>query len=168
MSAVFAYPWRVLVADYVRASAGLVFLGAVLFLPLHWIIAVVFGAIAALLLGFGLRTFLRQKSRIALTETGIAVEGPLPRRIEWADLAEFRLRYFTMRRDRKHGWMELQLRGPETKLAIESQIEGFETIVERAARAAGGLVLDEASLVNLAALGIAPPKRPLTTQQSPA
>ncbi len=159
MSAVFAYPRPVLLADYARASAGLVFLAAVLFLPLHWILAVVFGAIAALLLGFGLRTFLRQKSHIALTETGIALEGPLPRRIEWADLAEFRLRYFSMRRDRKQGWMELQLRGPGAKLAIESQIEGFETIVERAARAAGGLTIDEASLVNLAALGIAPPKR---------
>ncbi len=160
MSAVFAYPWPVLLADYARASAGLVFLAASLFLPLHWILAVVFGAIALLLLGFGLRTFLRQHSRIALTETGIALEGPLRRRIEWADLAAFRLRYFSMRRDRKQGWMELQLRGPGAKLAIESQIEGFETIVERAARAAGGLDLDEASLVNLAALGIAPPKRP--------
>jgi hypothetical protein len=159
VSTVFAYPRPVLLADYGRASAGLPFLAAVLFLPLHWILAVLFGAIAALLLGFGLRTFLRQRSRIALTETSIALEGPLPRRIEWADLAEFRLRYFSMRRDRKQGWMELQLRGPGTKLAIESQIEGFETIVERAARAAGGLDLDEASLVNLAALGIAPPKR---------
>jgi hypothetical protein len=159
VNAVFAYPRPVLLADYARASAGLVFAAAIVFLPLHWILAVLFGAIAALLLGFGLRTFLRQQSRIELTETGIAVTGPLPRRIDWADLAEFRLRYFSMRRDRKHGWMELTLRSPATKLSIESQIDGFETIVERAARAAAGLAVDEASLVNLAALGIAIPKK---------
>jgi hypothetical protein len=156
--ATFAYPRLALLADYARASAGLLFLAAVLFLPLHWILAVLFGAIAALLLGFGLRTWLRQRSRIELSEGGIAVTGPLPRRIDWAELSEFRLRYFSMRRDRKRGWMELTLKGPTAKLAIESQIEGFETIVARAARAAAGLAVDEASLTNLAALGIALPK----------
>jgi hypothetical protein len=156
----FAYPHRALLADYARASAGLVFAAAVLFLPLHWALSVVFGAIAALLLGFGLRTFLRQRSRIELSETGIAVAGPWPRRIDWADLAEFRLRYFSMRRDRKHGWMELTLKAKGAKLSIESQIEGFEAIVEQAARAAAGLDIDEASLVNLGAMGLAAPKPP--------
>jgi len=154
----FAYPHRALLADYARASAGLVFAAIVLFLPLHWALSIVFGAIAALLLGFGLRTWLRQRSRIELSETGIAVAGPWPRRIDWAELAEFRLRYFSMRRDRKHGWMELTLKGKAAKLSIESQIDGFETIVEQAARAAAGLDIDEASLVNLGALGIAAPK----------
>jgi hypothetical protein len=158
VTAVFAYPRPALLADYARASAGLVFAAAIIFLPLHWALSVVFGAIAALLLGFGLRTFLRQRSRVELSDTGIALTGPLSRRIDWAELAEFRLRYFSMRRDRKHGWMELTLKGRTGKLSIESQIEGFETIVERAARAAAGLAVDEASLVNLGALGIAIPK----------
>jgi hypothetical protein len=159
VSTVFAYPRRVLLADYARASAGLGFAAAVLFLPMHWVLALVFGGIALLLLGFGLRTGLRQLSRVEVTESGIAISGPLPRRIAWADLAEFRLRYFAMRRDRKHGWMELTLKSKAARLSIESQIEGFPTIVERAARAAAALSLDEASLVNLGALGIALPKR---------
>jgi hypothetical protein len=158
MTAVFAYPPLALLADYARASAGLLFAAAALFLPLHWALSVVFVAIALLLLGFGLRTLVRQRSRVELSDTGIAIAGPLPRRIEWAELSQFRLRYFSMRRDRKHGWMELTLKGRTGNLSIESQIAGFETIVERAARAASGLVIDEASLVNLGALGIAAPK----------
>ena len=155
-----AYPKTSLILDYLRGSAGFVFLGVALAFPMHPAMLALFALAAALLLSFGLRTVVRQMSRVAVGPETIAIEGPLPRAIRWSDLKQLRLRYFSTRRDRKHGWMELQLRGSNTKLAIESQIEGFETIVERAARAAGGLPIDEASLVNLAALGIAPPKRP--------
>jgi hypothetical protein len=158
MNARFAYPRLVLLADYARASTGLLFAAAIVFLPLHWALAITFAIIAALLFAFGLRTYLRQLSRIEISDTGIAVAGPLPRRVDWAELAGFRLRYFSMRRDRKRGWMELTLRGRTGTLSIESQIDGFGEIVERAARAAARLELDEASLVNLAALGIARPK----------
>jgi hypothetical protein len=156
----FAYPVRALLADYARASAGLLFVGAIVFLPLHRAVALVFGAIAVPLLGFGLRTVLRQMSPVELSETGIAITGPWPRRIVWAELTGFRLRYFAMRKDRKHGWMELTLKGVRGKLSIESQIDGFATIIERAAQAAAGLEIDEASLVNLGAMGIAVPKKP--------
>jgi hypothetical protein len=158
VTASFAYPVRVLLGDYVRAASAFLFLGAILFLPLHWALMVLFGAIAALLLVFGLRTYLRQRSRIELTETGIALTGPRPRRIAWSELDSFRLRYFSMRRDRKHGWMELTLRAPSGTLSIESQIDGFEQIVAAAAKAAAGLAIDEASLANLSALGIKLPK----------
>lgn len=158
MTASFAYPRLVILADYARASIGLPFAAAIAFLPLHWALAIVFAAVAVLLLSFGVRTYLRQRSRIELSDTGIAITGPLPRRVEWAELDGFRLRYFSMRRDRKHGWMELTLKGRAGTLSVESQIEGFARIVERAARAAAGLQIDEASLVNLAALGIAAPK----------
>jgi hypothetical protein len=160
VTAGFAYPGRALRADYARASAGLLFAAAVIFLPLHWGLALGFGAIAVLLLGFGLRTALRQMSRVELSETAIAVTGPLPRRIVWAELTAFRLRYFALRKDRRLGWMELTLRGKGSdRLSIESQIDGFAAIVERAAQAAAGLEVDEATLINLAALGLAMPKR---------
>lgn len=158
MTSSFAYPVRVLLGDYARAASAFLFLGAILFLPLHWALMLVFGAIAALLLVFGLRTYLRQRSRIVLTETGIQLTGPRPRRIAWSELDGFRLRYFSMRRDRKQGWMELTLRAPGGSLSIESQIDGFEQIVGAAAKAAAGLEIDEASLANLGALGIVRPK----------
>jgi hypothetical protein len=165
LTARFAYPGRALRADYARASAGLLFAAAMIFLPLHWALAASFGTISALLLGFGLRTALRQMSRIELSQTAIAVTGPLPRRIAWTELTSFRLRYFALRKDRRLGWMELTLKGNGANLSIESQIDGFATIVERAAQAAGELDVDEATLVNLAALGLAMPKKPGRNRQ---
>ena len=159
MTARFAYPARALRADYVRAAAGLLFAAPIIFLPLHWLLALGFGLIALLLFGFGLRTALRQLSPIDMSETAIAVAGPRPRQIAWATLGAFRLRYFALRKDRRHGWMELTLKGNGTTLSIESQIDGFPLIVERAARAAAGLELDAATLVNLSALGIARPRK---------
>ena len=158
MTQCFAYPARALLADYVRGSAGLYLVAGAVFVPMHRAVALACVTIAAPLLALGLRTLLRQMSRVELSETGIAVTGPWPRRIAWTELTRFRLRYFAVRKDRKHGWMELTLKGGRGKLSIESQIDGFATIVERAAQAAAGLEIDEASLVNLGAMGIAPPK----------
>jgi hypothetical protein len=151
----FAYPARALAADYARASAGLAFGGVALFLPMHWSLTLASAAAAILLLGFGVRTVLRQASRITLDEMGIAVEGPVGRRIHWDRLDHLKLRYYTTRRDRKHGWMELQLRGGD-RIGIESQIEGFHTIVAAAAHAAAArhLALDPSTQANLAALDI--------------
>lgn len=154
----FTYPPKALMADYGSAAAGLPCAVLVLSVPMHWAVTTGFGVLAAILLGFGVRTLLRQLSRIELSDTGIARTGPLPRRITWNELSRFRLRYFATRRDRKRGWMELTLAGPHATLSIESQIDGFETIVERAARAAAPLGIDQASVANLAALGIAVPK----------
>ena len=65
-----------------------------------------------------------------------------------------------VRNDSASGNLELTLRGRNGSLSIESQIDGFEQIVAAAAQAAAGLMIDEASLANLSALGIAPPRRP--------
>jgi hypothetical protein len=154
----FAYPAGALLADYARGSGGLFMVAAAVFVPMHRAVALVCLTIAAPLLVFGLRTLLRQMSRVELSETGIVIAGPWPRRIAWTELTRFRLRYFALRRDRKHGWMQLTLTGGRTSLSIESQIDGFAAIVERAVQAAAGLEIDEASLVNLGAMGIAPPR----------
>jgi hypothetical protein len=153
------YPTRNLIEDYARGAAGLVFL-AVALVPMHWALHLVFGVIAALLLGFGVRTLLRGRSTIVLDDTGIAVVGPLAKRLAWSALDGLRLRYFSTRRDRKRGWMELTLSAAGTKLAIESQIEGFETIVRRAAAAAAarGLSVDPSTEGNLAALDVPVPR----------
>ncbi len=157
MTTSFAYPRPALLADYARAASGLVFAALAILLPMHWILVSLFGLLAALLLAFGARTWLRQKSRIELMPDAIRLAGPIERRIPWEALDRLELRYFSMRRDRKQGWMELSLAGNGTRLGIESQIEGFGEIVERAAEAAAlrGLAVDQATETNLAALGIA-------------
>jgi hypothetical protein len=156
----FVYPRAALLGDYARAATGLVFAALALALPLHWVVATGFGLAAALLAGFGIRTAIRQQSRIELSDEGIALRGPIERTIAWTALDGFALRYFSMRRDRKQGWMELRLRGGGRRLGIESQIQGFDEIVQRAANAAGArkLPLDTATETNLAAMGIAVPR----------
>jgi hypothetical protein len=157
------YPARSLLEDYARGAAGLVFL-AVALIPMHWVLHVIFGLVALLLLSFGVRTILRARSRIVLDENGIAVIGPIGKRIAWASLDGLKLRYFSTRRDRKRGWMELTLRGAGSKLAIESQIEGFEGIVRAAAVAAidRGLSVDPSTEGNLAALDVTVPRGRVT------
>jgi hypothetical protein len=153
------YPTRTLMEDYARGGAGIVFL-AIALVPMHWALHLVFGLMAALLLSFGARTYLRGRSRIVLDDNGIAVVGPWSKRLAWTALDGLRLRYFSTRRDRKRGWMELSLRAGGTRLAIESQIEGFEEIVRRAAAAAAarGLAVDPSTEGNLAALDVPVPR----------
>ena len=153
------YPKRALIEDYARGAAGLVFL-VIALVPMHWVLHLVFGLVAVLLLSFGVRTFLRGQSRIVLDENGIAVIGPRSKRLAWAALDGLKLRYFSTRRDRKRGWMELTLSGAGTRLAIESQIEGFETIVRQAATAAKArdLTVDPSTEGNLAALDVPVPR----------
>ena len=153
------YPIRSLVEDYFRGGAGIVFL-AIALVPMHWVLHLIFGLVAVLLLSLGVRTLLRGRSRIVLDEHGIAVAGPLAKRLAWTALDGLKLRYFSTRRDRKRGWMELTLTAAGTKLAIESQIEGFEAIVRRAAMAAKarGLTVDPSTEGNLAALDMPVPR----------
>jgi hypothetical protein len=153
------YPARSLLEDYARGAAGLVFLGVAL-VPMHWGLHLVFGLVAALLLSFGVRTVLRGRSRIVLDEGGIAIVGPIGKRVAWTALDGLKLRYFSTRRDRKRGWMELTVRGAGAKLAVESQIDGFEEIVRAAAKAAvaRGLTVDPSTEGNLAAMDVTVPR----------
>ncbi len=156
----FTYPPAKLVNDYLRASVGALFAILALFVPMHPAVTAICAVIAVLLLGFGARTWLRQMSRVVIADSGIAVEGPFGRAIPWAQLDRLRLRYYSTRKDNKQGWMELVLRGGGRRLAIESEIDGFEEIVKRAARAAAErhLPVDAATAGNLAAIGAPVPK----------
>jgi hypothetical protein len=66
------------------------------------------------------------------------------------------LAYYSTRRDRREGWMQLELRSGWTKVRLDSRIEGFAELVDKSARAATsrGLTFNAATLANLAALGI--------------
>ena len=47
-----------------------------------------------------------------------------------------KLAYYSTRRDRRDGWMQLDLRSGWSSVRLDSRIEGFAELVERAARAA--------------------------------
>lgn len=160
----YRYPTEALIGDYARSGTGLALSGGpFLFVTPHWVVGVVLGAMALLFAGFGLRTALRQRQAIDIDETGVILYGLVKRtRIEWEALARVTLAYYSTKRDRTDGWMDLTLvDGTGGRIQIESSLDGFHAIAETAAelieaRATAGepLMVSETTLVNFQALGI--------------
>jgi hypothetical protein len=154
---VHAYPISALVGDYLRAAAGFVPSAAVLLtMPVGAVGGIVLGGLAALFGAFGLSTLLRHLTRIERTEEGLVAGGPWRRAIRWDALDRMKLAYYATARDRKNGWLQLDLRAGAARLRVDSRIDGFSELVARAADAASsrGLHLSEATLTNLEALGL--------------
>ena len=151
------YPARTVLIDYLYSGGGLLFTlgplaGAALTGPAAWF----FGALAALFAVYGVRTVLRHRTRLRVSEEGVAVEGLVRRHLPWEGLTRCTLGYYSIRRNREGGWMQLTLKSRRRSLRIDSQIEGFEPIVRRAVHAAAGrgITLDHTTAENLRALGI--------------
>ena len=153
------YPSSAMVGDYLRAAAGLVPTG-VLFatVPIGTVAATVLGVFAAIFGVFGLRTVLRHGTSIEMTEDGLRTHGVSNRTIRWAELDRLKLAYYSTRRDRRAGWMQLELIASGTKVSLDSRIAGFDQVARRAADAAAarGIDLSEATAANLESLGIRP------------
>lgn len=157
-SADLRYPRQTLWADYVRAGAGVVLCGAPL-LTLevnHWL-AVILAAGFVLFALFLVRTALRHHTRYVLGPDTLCADGPAGAVVEWRRLDRLKLSYFSTKRDRSDGWMQLAVgsAGGRT-VKVDSSLDGFHDVVERAARAAEetGLTLSEATRANLRAMGI--------------
>lgn len=154
------YPQAAMLGDYLRAAAGFIPSAALLIAaPAGAVATGILAALAALFALFGIRTFFRHATRVEANEIGLTATGPLPRTIRWADLDRLKLTYYSTRRDRRDGWMQIELRGGGSTLRIDSRIVRFSQLVERAALAAAGrgVVLSAATAANLEALGIRTP-----------
>lgn len=161
MAETLRYPPNVLLGDYARAVAGL----ALTALPLAllqvtpWIAGPL--ALCALLFAvFALRTAQRQMTRVRMDEEALRAEGPLGATIRWDELSDLRLRYYATKRGRDDGWMQATLTGRSGKIRIDSNLDGFDAVIERAVAAvrANGLRLSQVTIDNLLALGITPPE----------
>ncbi len=119
----------------------------------------ILASLAALFALFGIRTALRHATRIDVSETGLRASGPLAAAIRWAELDRLKLAYYSTRRDRRDGWMQLELKGDGATIRLDSRIAGFNDLVERSALAAAarGVELSAATAANLEALGIKSP-----------
>jgi hypothetical protein len=152
-----AYPTSAMLGDYLRAAAG--FLPATIMLatvPVGAAAGVVLAIVAALFASFGIRTMLRHGSGVEMTESALRSTGLLQASIVWEELDRVRLGYYSTRRDRRHGWMQLELRSGRSSIRVDSRIEDFSELVKRSVAAAErrGLQLDGATLANLAAFGV--------------
>lgn len=154
------YPTAAMIGDYLRAAAGLV-PAAVMYatVPFGAAGTVAIGGFAAIFAIFGLRTVVRHGTSLEMTETELRATGLQRRTIAWAELDRLKLAYFSTRRDRKSGWMQLELGAGGTKVGLDSRIDGFDLLVRRAAAAAAERRLDlsDATLANLRSLGLDPP-----------
>jgi hypothetical protein len=161
------YPTRALVGDYARAGAGLAMtLGPLLLVTPGPVMIAALGGVGTLFLVFGVRTWRRQMTRIEVTEDGIAAEatgGRLRRTvISWRDLSGLKLKYYSTRRDRREGWLQMSLKADNRMVRLDSSLDDFLAVARRAAEAArlNGLRLSPATIGNLGALGIAIPADP--------
>jgi hypothetical protein len=155
------YPASAMIGDYVRAAAGVVPAGAIFATTsVAPVPAVLLGGFAAIFGLFGLRTALRHYSSIELSDIGIRSFGLVERRIAWTELERLKLSYYSTRRDRKSGWMQLELVGGNTKLSLDSRLDGFDEVVRRAASAAYDrqIRVTDSTAANLEALGVRVPE----------
>lgn len=154
---VLRYGGSALLGDFGRSGAGLALtLPPLLLVEVHPVIGGVLGAMGALFAVFLVRTIERRMTSVTFDEEGVSVSGFRTRRVRWADVSSLDLAYYSTRRDRSNGWMQMTLRTPATRLRVESTLDGFDGLVERAAAAAQarGVVLSETALENLGALGV--------------
>ena len=152
------YPARIVILDYLRGAAGGVISLLALMLSTGILIStLIFGALTALFLVFTIRTLLRHRLRLDVSDEAIGLAGAPGRAIEWARLEGARLRYFGTRRGRGEGWMTLTLKSGSRRLTLDSTIEDFPAIAARAAAAvrANRLDTDAVTAANFAALGLA-------------
>ncbi len=151
------YPMKTLWASYLQAGAGFVMMtGLMVTAAPGGAVAVVLIALAALFLGYGIRTALRQVTRYGYDERGVAAMGPISRAIEWAEVVNVKLSYYTTRRDGTSGWWQLDIEGRDSRMRIDSTLDGFGAIAERAIREARarGVELSPTTVENLASFGI--------------
>ena len=151
------YPARTVLLDYLYSGLGLLFTlgplaGTAPSGPAAWVL----GGLAALFAVYGARTALRHRTCLRVSEEGLVADGLLRRHLPWDRLTRCTLGYYSTRRNREGGWMQLTLKTQRRSLRIDSQIEGFDRIVRRAihAAAACGIALDHTTQENLRALGI--------------
>ncbi|MDP1966240.1 MAG: hypothetical protein Q8K93_29060 [Reyranella sp.] len=157
-SAELRYPRQTLWADYMRASAGVLLCGApLLLLDVNRWLAYVLIAGFLLFALFLVRTALRHQTRYVLGPDTLCADGPAGTMVEWARLDRLKLSYFSTKRDRSDGWMQLSIGSTGGRaVKVDSSLDGFHDIVERAARAAeaGDVALSEATRTNLRSMGI--------------
>jgi hypothetical protein len=153
---VHRYERRALLSDYVRSAVGVLLTAGPLLLarPAAPMMAVL-GVLAGLFALYGARTWIKSATRITLDETGIRAAGPRSAMVRWGGLERIRIDYYSTRRDRTKGWMQMKLVGDGGTLRLDSSLEGFAEIAGRAAREATrlGIALPAATRTNLAALG---------------
>ncbi len=146
-----------LAADYARAAVGLACTaGPIVLADTAPVVVYILAALASLFALYGLRTVLYHLSSVEISDEAIEVTGPAGGVLRWRDLNAMTLRYYSTKRDRRGGWMQLKLSGSGRTLRLDSTIGDFAQIVARALAAArtNDVALSDSTTLNLTALGL--------------
>lgn len=157
------YPGAAIRGDFLRSAAGLVVtLGPLASVPPGSPAGIVLAALAALFAGFGVRTWVRQRMTVTLGTDTLFISGISHKNLSWEALCGLEMRYYSTRRARDQGWMQITLRSEGVVVRLDSTLDGFAAIVRRAAAAAAenGVTLSAATRENLRGFGVAPENLP--------
>lgn len=146
------YPLARLWPDYLRAGIGLVIcLGLLLFTAPQSVIFALLAGLSLLFAWLGAQTAWRQQIEIELDTAGVVRRGwGRTVVVPWSAIRAVTLRYYSTRRDRSAGWLQLVIEAEGGTLRVDSNLIGFPTLVERAFAAAerNGVVISEMSRLN--------------------
>ncbi len=152
----YRYPLNRLAGDYVRAGAGLMLTaGPALVVSLTLVPLVILLLLAVLFFGYGLHTFFCHRRRIIVDDDQISAQ-PGAISLNWKELTELKLEYYSTRKESTSGWMQMTLRSDNKRLKLDSRLEGFQNIARLAATNAhaNDVLVNRATASNLASLGI--------------
>ncbi len=150
----FVYPRATLTVAYLRAGLGLgLTAGPAVSLDLP---AISFALLVSLALLFALsvlQTLRQQRLELIRDGRGVTIL-PVGAYLEFAALSSVRLDYFSTRRDRENGWMQLRLAAPGVRFKVDSRLAGFEILVQDALAGATrkGLEMSPATMDNFEAV----------------
>ena len=154
----YRWPRMAVIGDYWRSGIG--FAVSLFFLVLVPVVSIAFVLAFALTIVFGLylaQTALRAHTTLTLLPEGLAVSSLFGNRvIRWDTLDQFALRYYTLRRDREAGWMDLKLSSGGASITLDDRLDGFRPILERAWEAARArdIGISSSTYANLTAAGL--------------
>ena len=149
-----------MIGDILRGAFGAVIVFTpVVTLALHILMQIILVCLGVLFLWFALRNTIRLQTRIDVDETGITINGAGQRQLHWDELTNCHARYFSTRRDRSDGWLQLTLEGQNrNKVVLDSALMDFDQLAEHAAYHAHrmGYEIDVVTAENLTAIGVPP------------
>jgi hypothetical protein len=145
--------------DYTRAGIGLLLtmVPLVALQPTGWVVGVALFLVAAVCGYFLYRTVERHRTIVAMDEEGIIVRGLKgSRHLAWKDVDDVKLTYYAVHRRKHDSWMQLTVAARGDSVVMDSRLEDFVDIVERAAEAArdNQVALNRITVANLKALQI--------------
>ncbi|MEQ8709578.1 MAG: hypothetical protein RIC36_11335 [Rhodospirillales bacterium] len=152
------YPSKELIGDYVRGAIGMAICATPIILTgsmpvAGWIL----GFLVLLFAGFIIRTALRHYNRIGMDDTGLTSFGIARKQVTWTEIRKVKMRYYSTKRDRTEGWMQLKVTGQRGQtIEMDSILTEFQSIITRlgAAAVSAGAAMDETTRANFALMGI--------------